>query len=507
MKIASRFVVGLVLFSIQYSQSVWAALPKDAQEFLNQIPKKKVTLDYVIGRAVQSADRFQALKTSLYAIEAPVFAARAPLETLLIANVSQEWNRNKPTTPFGTQRQENTVISLGISKMLPTGTGLGLELSQLAQDMDFGVAFGSVRSASSQLKVSLSQSLWKNFFGDSFRAGMKAGDKQREASLIEWRERFDDLVLGVTQIFYQAWSQQAQVKTSVENLARRERLFQIVKARYSRGTAEKPDYISAESSLKIARLTLKDHERQLREVWQSLITSLKLPAKWVKIDPYEIPIEPHQELKLARNECAKKMPEDLRALEKVKLQKEQSDLTLDQIKSTMRPDLSVRASLVANGALVNVADAFDTRWLDAIQLRNPAYTVGVSWSMPLDHYAEKAQLAQAYAQSERMTAELSMTGTDLENSRSNLCSEIALSEQMIEEQKKIVEAQRERAQLEEARYKRASLSVYNVIQAGDELGAAEYTLRLYEVKARLTAWNILKMKGLEHYLEGAKLHE
>lgn len=481
-----------------------APLPPDAQAMLEQFPARAIPLPYVLKRAIESSDRFQAIRTMRGTLDTALLNAHAPLDAVLYARGGLDWNRNRPTTPFGSQRQDSRIVSLGLQKNFFTGTSVGLELTEGYLDLDFGAVFGTAQSYQAITKLSVSQSLLKNFFGDAVRAQLRAGEASRQIQEIDLQDQLDDLVVGTTQAFYSAWSQQAQVRNSTEAVERRQRLFEIVKTRFRRGVAERQDFLSAETALMQSKVQLADQRRQLTDLWVTLVNTLKLPESWRQIDAYAIPLEPYNEVPQAITQCATR-PTSLRSIERANLEVQQASEQLASAESQLRPDLSLTGSVAGNGVVLGQTDALSTRWSDAVLMRNPAYSVGLNFNLPLGRFAERAALAQATAGRDRSESMRSIQSVDGFQKWDSLCQEIKLLDQSVRDQTELVARTRERLDLEEQSYRQASQSVYNLIQVGDELSGALFQLRVYDVRARLAAWNLFRLTGIQQTLSGVTI--
>ena len=68
----------VLLLSFLLGHCVDAALPPEARKFLDRLPEKKVTLDLILAKAIQSSDSFRLVLSAVPLIEVPRLQALAP---------------------------------------------------------------------------------------------------------------------------------------------------------------------------------------------------------------------------------------------------------------------------------------------------------------------------------------------------------------------------------------------------------------------------------------------
>lgn len=484
--------------------SVWvggvhAELPPDAMALLATMPGRTLTVPFVIQRAIEHSDAFRALKVQVGAFDAPVLSALSPLDAQLQTTANLDWNRTQPTTPFGSTQQDTRTLTVGLSKAFRTGTAVALELRQTSYDLNFGPTFGSSVANESMASVSVTQSLWRNSFGSAVRSAIESSEKTREGLRFQWSSQFDGTVASLANAYTNAWSSQAEVRNALDNLSRRARLVDIVERRLQRGVAEKSDALAARASRDQAVIQLDEKKRILKDQWWSLIDALKLPVAWKAIDALEIPMMPWEEIALSQQRCLQTQ-RSYPAVVQAQFERAAAEASVEATRSQDRADFNVFGKLGGNGVLLNTSDRWGSRWGDALTLRNPLYAVGVQWTLPFDSSQQRAAVVEAQVRLMRAEVQLNQTTSQSRLRMESLCEELQSGQKALATQRKVTAQLKERADLDEQRFQRASLSVYNLIQAGDEFSAAQFQQHLFEVQLRRAAWSILQETGIGNAL-------
>lgn len=485
------------------------ALPADAERLLQTFPGKTISVELVLSRAIASSDSFRALWAQRTATLAPELAAQAPLALTLSAFAQREWNRNQPLSPFDVVRSEQTVAGLGLDKSFATGTRLGVALQQLdfdAQFPDFSSGgLARLQALRSEGRVSLSQSLWRDALGSGTRAGVRSGQLATQAAQAALQESVESWAIGLIDIYYRAWTLQAQVRTAQASLQRRERLARVTAVRERRGTAERPDRLQVSAALSSAQVDALGAQQSLLEVWRGLVTSLKLPEAWLDLNPIEIPMAADVQFESARRRCQSRAQalgssanavgyEGSAALKRARLQAEAAGLAFEQRVSELKPDVALSGELLSN-AVQRSQFGFGQRWGDALSAQNPRWTVGLNVTLPLDRFAERARAAEASSEREVGEARLAVESSDTRTRWLNLCSDIERWLQSQALYRRSLDAQLERVRLEERRYEQGRSSVTAVIQAGDDASLAELQWAQAQAQLRATAWRLEAIAG------------
>ena len=486
------YFVGLAAaFAFTQAASALEKLPADAQAMLDSLPGKKLELKFVIGRAAQSSDSFKAAYAALLTTDVAKLQAETALAWRPFAKYSSLNDRREAGNAFAPNRIENQTFSLGVATAFQSGTKLQAEVSHGSNliALPIGQTFDYYETRST---LSLSQSLLADSFGQSSRALQRSASKASEAQALTAREGLEDWTLSLIRLYYGAWLAQAQTRAAIEGHERKLRLKQLLEIQTRRGTAERPDLLQVESATTSTLNQKEQNELKLQEQWRDLIIALKLKPEWTKINPLIIPIELDSPQVEAARLCGKEgqlnpAPESL-PLSRARLLSEAAQDSETRARALVRPNLELQASLFANGVAPTASQSLaDWRAQDFT-----GYALGVLLNFPIGFTSEKAEALTAAAGAIRADAAHSIARDMNQTQWITRCMDLFRLERAAESFSRTAKLQKERAQLEEQRFKLGRSGTFQVIQAGDDATFSELALDGIEVERRIAAWQILK---------------
>jgi outer membrane protein TolC len=491
----------------ELDQTVMSELPKDAQELLKTLPSQRLELDFVVGKAAKVSDSFRIVQSQRLTTEVASLQAQSALDWKPYVKVGATDDQRAPSNPFSTNRIQGNSVALGAQTYFSTGTAFSAELSKGQTELSFeNPAIGTIEYGETKATLTVSQSLWQNAFGQGFRAQRDAAAQMAQVAEVVADDSTDDWMIGLIGVYYNAWLAKAQALAADTSLARRERLLSMVQVLASRGTAERPDLLQVQSAVDATRVQADRAAQTVGDVWRSLLTALKLPREWFKIDAKKVPIALDDPMKEALQLCGTEgniaaPPATNLSVKRARLQMDAASLADQASDSQLNPDLSFTAQL-ANNAIDNTPDS-DQSFSDFMDWSNPAWTVGVQLSMPIGFTAEKAQKLSSTADLIRAEAASQQAQDQHATEWVNKCLDLFRLNRSHAQLEAAYTKQRERAQLEEQRFRIGRSSTYQVIQAGDDATQAELAVRAMEVERRMAAWKVRRQAGLGRaWLEG-----
>lgn len=498
MKWLHKFFIALFV----YSTLANAALPEDAQLILKKLPQQTVTIEVVLGRAIQSSDSFQQALSQFPLTEIPRLQSRAVLEPQLYFKYGWLNDELETSNNFMPSNLKSQTYTLGVAKNFSTGTAFSAELIQGQSELD--VATQSISYFESKAKLSLSQSLWRNFLGQSTRATLRSGELKNQARALEFGDNIQNWALQIMNLYYDSWLAKARVLAAEANTQRRLRLEKIMQIKKRRGTAEEPELLQVQSVLAGAKIQQREAEQLLRERWQGLVLMLKLPEHWLEINPKEIPLMLDQPLDQAQKLCTDypsriqklKLPEKV---EQKRLDAKAAEQSLRAAKSVAAPDLSLTAQYITNGIdPSNKQDAFS----EMQDRSHPSTAIGLALTIPLAGYQEEINYRSALAEKNRAEAAAVEAVDQWRLEWLSLCHNLQRLNTSVADLTQTFNNQLRRSKLEEKRYEIGRATILAVVQAGDDATQAEVNLSLAEVGLRQVAWRIIKLGGeLEGYMK------
>ncbi|NUN06756.1 MAG: TolC family protein [Bdellovibrio sp.] len=220
-------------------------------------------------KAVESNNKtVQALQTSSEATELAAEAGDLELVPQLTAEAAHI-NDKSPLGQFatlGSSETKTTSYSMALAKRFSTGTAVnltaatyeiqntGLSSPQFAQFSKFGVG---------SLGLGLSQSLWKNFFGEATRLRW---ERQRSATLAatgQYNLQKKMLLIGAEAAYWDYLYAKENQKISLSSLERSKRIENWTSRRVNDGISDRADLYSAQALVAARKLQLVSAEDDL----------------------------------------------------------------------------------------------------------------------------------------------------------------------------------------------------------------------------------------------------
>lgn len=482
-----------------------AALPSDIQRLLDTLPGKQLSVEVVISRAVQASDAYTAIQAQRLSKDVPLLQASAPLETRLTANVMALRDRREAQSFVSPNKADTNSVLFSVNSYFQTGTTLAFELTHNKSDMAFPT-FSALSNFETQGALTLSQNLWQDAFGRGTRAGTAAGRLLSEANELAIQDSVDEFVLGLVQLYYGAWLAQAQLEAAKESLAYRLRLLEITQLKSRRGTAEEQDLLQVKSAHLNAKVQYDQAAQNLGDRWRSLVFTLKLPESWTRANPAEIPVTLDAPAKEALDLCGTPSnlnapPRDNPASRRAALTAEAAALSNTRALSASKPDLEFRAMLSSNGVDPSMSPTLS----ETVKLEHPAWSLGFQLTLPMDSYAEKANVLSSLTSRIQADAQVSQASDSLRTEWIAGCTDLQRADQSYRSRKEAHAAQRKRAEIEESRFRIGRTGILQVIQAADDATFAQVNLALAEVEKRTAAWRVRRLANrVQDYLTQLK---
>lgn len=486
------------------SNSPQKEIPAEAEHILSQLPGRQLTVDFVLKKAMFSSDTFKEVRSR----EPLAMAFRLRSEAVTDSQVSLLFNqmddRRQPSSPFGLLRNQSTGVTATLQKPFATGTGLSLEVfkgnSQITLPPQFATGGSSFFQAhETRATLSITQELWRNFFGDATRAQQAAFALQSESVELSVKAASEKWALALIQQYYTGWFLQGNLKEMDKQTLRRRRLLEILQVRARRGTSEPSDVHQMEAATQALEISRQETEQKLLEIWRNLVIAVKLPEVLLTIDPRDVPLTLDQPQDLARASCEKAdtPPGHKNSLQLTAVERDltSAESEVRAAESFLRPQVQLGGQLGRNG--VDFRDSTDStsRFVDGA---GTMWGVSLQFAMPLSRDREKAQYAEAMSKKMAAEARLNVLRDQDQTSRTNLCADL---KRLLDAQTRIGlanQSQRKRVALDEERFRIARIPAFQVIQTEDEAMGTEVSRLQIETALRQTSWAILETRGEVH---------
>lgn len=270
--IGSQFLLIALAAGVMASEAGAQIRPKPTAVKLTPTrkdPGPSMGLENFLQLVGQKNGNFKSIQSSLEAARARRQRGDLELSPVLTAN-AQAVDDKKPTIlgPIVLSGTKQTEASLGIAKKFSTGTQAAVtaSISEATTSITSLQPAGtsSTTNAFGALGISLSQSLWKDFFGEST-------DLRREREVLIEQAESQGLDLQGRQVFVDAeaafWDHlylKEELRQREESLARAKRIESWVKNRASNGIGDRADVLNAQGLVAGRELQLLSSQDELK---------------------------------------------------------------------------------------------------------------------------------------------------------------------------------------------------------------------------------------------------
>lgn len=429
------------------------------EEYLTQVKKK--------NRIYTSAD------LSIEAARDRQDAGDIELAPTLSASYLSSVDKSLPNQTA--QERKVNEYSLGVTKKFSTGTLISLNGKSTNNNYESPSTGTNPETSNSSLGISLSQSLWKNFFGTATRirrereeavglAETLSLDLQRRGVLIEAEASFWDYVVA-----------QEDLKLKEENFERAKKLDRWTSGRVNNGISDRSDLMNVKALMSLRELELQNSRDQLKTEEVRLRQNLdlaegeatpQLQANLAEPRPYV------DQLLKQKNVIS------IEAYLSV-LQAKGKKLVAEEVSDSFKPDLAL-----VGGYTTTAYDASGHEALkDVTKTDYPRTYVGLNFTWLFDTSAKKAQVASyrkdalvAQYTAEKKQAEGKTAWTEH-------LRKFKVAQESVKTLEKIADYQKQRVKAEQDKFSKGRTITTNVVTA--ETDSAEADVNYLKAKSGL----------------------
>jgi outer membrane protein TolC len=441
---------------------------------LTTLSASGLTLDEYLQKTKDKNPLFKSYEVGVEAAQDKLDSAGRDLSPLLTLGYVKSTDQSLPSQ-LGYKRDVSQ-YSVGLAKKFITGTTL--KLTGELQDFNNPGALpssGFQLYSSGAVGVSLSQSLWKDFFGYGTRKKLErerasaaleltAAELQRRAYLMQMEADYWDFLVS---------SENLKLKRA--NLERAEKLQRWTASRVSNGISDRSDLLNTKALASLRRVQLETAEEELRTVEARLRENLGLTsteATPVLRSPLSL------QRALVDDLARKKQVTSFEAELAVKEAKAKQGVA-EEVVDSLRPDLSLIGSYATTSYNVDRSEAIS----EVTKKDYPKSAVGLqfSWAIENSTLSGTRQAAQKEAMAAQLKSERKKQ--DGANAWRELLRKYEVVKNNVKMLDEVATFQRERAKAEQDKFlKGRSITVY-VVNA--EADAAEAEINLLRTKAEL----------------------
>ncbi|MEE9181128.1 MAG: TolC family protein [candidate division NC10 bacterium] len=409
---------------------------------------------------------------------ADVTAAKAVFDPAAFAEVNFASTREKNRSALAgvaTSQNEDLDFNVGLRQDLPTGGSYELRFdnNRNFNNAAFFANLGNETAYASELSLTLTQPLLKNFGVDINRTQITVAQNEREISLDRLRETTMDVITDVQAAYWDLVFALENLKVQERSLRLARELAEVNRARVRAGVAAPVEIIQAEAEIAAREAGVTVAEKRVRDAEDRLKIVLNIPkqGEWggaiLPSDPARFsPVTP--DLPGAVADALRMRPE----YEAAKVDLSNRELTLRFTRNQLLPDLSFRGSVGLNGLdATNPSYGDNLNELDSRDFYS--YSAGLVFSIPLGNRAARAEFIKA--QFEREQARVSLRSLELD-----ITAEVREAVRRVQADAKLVEDTRatrvlreEQLRIEQKRLEAGVSTTFEVLRFQRDLAVAQ----------------------------------
>ena len=348
----------------------------------------KLSLAEVTNIALKNNLDIQMAKYDAFILETSLDIEKSIFDVILDAKVNYQDDQSKKTSSlYGTETINND-YNAGISKKFSSGTNIELDMDN-NRNRTNSSSTNSDLDHNSSLGLSLTQELGKNFFGIRDRGNIDITKINIENSGYTSLEKIETIISAVKKAYWDLVLQIKKVEIQKNIVGQAKRLYDSHQEKLEDGLVELPEAIASEANYKdrINNLTLEENSVKTKENLLKLLLNIKEDNITIKpTDDYHLNIVDQtfvESLKIAFNNRR----DYLRAKNTITAK----GIALVIEKNSKLPIVNLTASLARNG----LGDCFEQSIEHIAAENNTNYSIGLTFSLPLENRNAKAKLKKA----------------------------------------------------------------------------------------------------------------
>lgn len=237
-------------------------------------------LNQYLDQVIKSNRGLEALRASKDAAEAKRVSGDLSLVPTLNFTAASLSDKKEPNQ-FGATETKSTDYGLSLNKKFSTGTAVGVSAHTLGMEnvgLDPSNAMFGKYAAYGQgsLGVNISQSLWKDAFGEGTRLRQERESAVAQSEVGAYDLQSRQILLGAEAAYWDYVYAQEELKLRQASLERANRIESWLRRRVADGISDRADLLTAQSLVATRRLQLAGAESNVVALRQKLADQLEL---------------------------------------------------------------------------------------------------------------------------------------------------------------------------------------------------------------------------------------
>ncbi len=405
-----------------------------------------LSLDEVTTLALENSLDIQIARFDAHVKRNDLPAALSIFDTYFTAQAGYRENRFKKASALLGSRSIDTSYGIGLSKLLPTGTTVSLDLDHSRASTD--VSSVTVNPAHQAVAtLTLNQSLGKNFFGLIDRTNIKITKLDIENA--EWTslDRIEEALADVQKAYWKLAYLGEEVAVMRDMYAKAKDLLEVYDRKRVFGLVEDPEHYGAQANEAKRQNSLLASIDAVHAARNHLLLLLNQDGRQVRITPGD-PITLAGE-DIDFNEALTRAIENRRDYKKALNAVQMKKLDLVVKKNSMWPEIDLEASFARNG----LNGAYEKAWEGISKENNPQYYVGVTLKVPLENRKARAELSTAKIEQAKALLELKVAERKIFTEINDLVMRVKVRIGQVLTRRRVAELETKKLEAEEKRFR------------------------------------------------------
>jgi outer membrane protein len=360
-----------------------------------------LSLDEVTDIALENNLDIQMVKYDAFISETSLDTARSIFDIILDADIQYQNDQGKKeVASYGTKTLDND-YNIGVSKKFSTGTTVEMDMDNNRKWTNASSAV-SVLNYDSSLKLSLTQELGKNFFGIKDRKNIDVTKINIENSGYTSLEKIEAVVGAVKKVYWDLVLQLENVEIQKNMVEQAKQLYEFHQEKFKNGLVERTDVIASEANYKnrINNLALEENTVKTKENLLKLLLNITDDNINIKpTDKYHLNVV-DQDFTASLQVAFDNRRDYLKAKNEIR----SKDIVIVIEKNNNLPTINLYASLIRNG----LGDHFKRSVANITSENNTNYSVGLTFSLPLENRKARAKLKKAEYEKAKALVEMKL---------------------------------------------------------------------------------------------------
>jgi len=398
---------------------------------------------------------------------------------------------------FAGTRTETRTLGIDITKRFPTGTEVGLGLSNM-RNYSNSLFFTENPFHEMTAKVSLKQALGKNFFGLKNKADIKITKIDIENSEFSTFDNIENTLGNVQKTYWRLILAYEELRIRQDMLGEAKKLHDIYKRNFEVGLIEKPDLLATEANIKVRENEISIAQLELIKAQNDLLLLLSEENLDVKIKPKDnLDIDPQfADIYNALSEAVGSRRDYKQAKNLI----EKNEIEVIVKKNALWPQIDLEASYSRNG----IDRHYKSAWADIDSQNQDEIYVGITISTSLERRKERAELEQKRLEKQKYLLLLKQIEQIVFRQINNRVTQVNTLANEVTTSKKIVALQEQKLKAESARLRYGRSSADIIIRYQEDVLNARLNLAhsLFNYRLSLIDLELAKNSLLDRYWEG-----